>query len=551
MRYGAASVDASGYVRAVGDPWSDGWTGTAAQLLPELRRAAKVPGRQHLRVYVVDMGAVYRALRRAGVELGAADLTPGPQGVGRIVAGPRVQLSGCDSILPSGVLSELPDDPAALYAALIEARAALAGIGAELRGSLTAAAVDLVVAAAPRFGYPEPQGGPITSAAHEAIHAGLCEIWQDSEALATAGAAGVPVDWIGSPERLPDGWTIRDEDRVSAYAAEACGMLPAVHGPAYDDPDAPGGALVLADIDLDGWAGVALPVRVAYGSQVVHLAATAGAWRGWYTSDLIRYARARGASVKVAQAFGWKSAQPFLRPGMMLIANGKAQHARGTTARAVLSAAAQRVVGGMARRDPAERIIDAAQLDSMTTDDLSAAGYVARLGRLDGWELVRVAPDPAVPRGTCPVWTAFVVSRAWVTMCERIEAVRAVGGRPLYADTDGLCWAAPPGAQLECGDQLGQWQLRGLPEWAWIEARKIYARGINQKITAAASAGIPRADLVWYLDGGGAPYRWQTLREQIAQNQTEPQQVKVWTQRTERMKARAQTPRRLRPQPQR
>jgi hypothetical protein len=42
----------------------------------------------------------------------------------------------------------------------------------------------------------------------------------------------------------------------------------------------------------------------------------------------------------VAQAFGWKSAQPFLRPGMMLIADGKAQHARGTTARAVLSAAA-------------------------------------------------------------------------------------------------------------------------------------------------------------------------------------------------------------------
>ena len=538
MLFGAASVDAQGAVCLVGDLWPDGCTGTAAQLLPELARAARaVKGRQHTRVYALDLCAVYRALRAAGVQLGADQLTPGPHGVGRIYAGPRAQLCACAPLLPAAVLDELaPDNAGALYQAICEAQRALASCGAELRGSLTAAAVDLVVGQAPRWGWPEPLGGPISAAAYEAIHGGLCEIWHDAEALALSDAADLPVDWIGTPERLPEGWTLRDEDRVSAYAAEACGDLPSVHGPAYADADAPGGALVLADIDLDGWQGVALPVRVDAGGQTVHIAARAGKWRGWFTSDVIRYSRARGADVSVIQAYGWKHAAPYLAPGMRQLAAAKAQHARGSTARAVLSACLQRVVGGLARRDPAELIVDAAQLDQMDSAQLAAAGYVGKLGTLDGWTLVRRAAAPDVPRGTCPVWTAFVVSRAWVSLCERIEAVRAVGGLPLYADTDGLLWAAPPGVSLPTGDALGEWSARGLPHWCWVERRKIYARGVGRKITAAASAGIPRADLVWYLDGGGAPVRVQTLREQLARGASTAEKVPVWTQRTERQR---------------
>lgn len=525
-------------MRLVGDLWPDGWTGPAAALLPELARAARsVRGRQHTRVYTLDLCAVYRALRAAGVALTADQLTPGPHGVGRIYAGPRAQLCSCAPLLPAAVLDELPpDDAGALYQAICDAQQALASCGAELRGSLTAAAVDLVLGMAPRWGWPEPQGGPISAAAYEAIHGGLCEIWQEPEALALSDADDLPVDWIGTPDRLPAGWTLRDEDRVSAYAAEACGPLPSVHGPAYADPDAPGGALVFCDIDLDGWAGVALPVRVGTGAQTVHIAATAGKWRGWWVSDVVSYCRARGARVEVLQAYGWRHSAPYLAAGMRQLANAKAQHPRGSTARAVLSACCQRVVGGMARRDPAELIVDAAQLDAMDSAALQAAGYVGKLGALDGWALVRRAQPDDVPRGTCPVWTSVIVGRAWVSLCERIEAVRAVGGLPLYADTDGLLWAAPAGVSLPTGDALGDWSVRGLPQWAWVERRKIYARGIGRKITAAASAGIPRADLVWYLDGGGAPERVQTIREQLARGASQPERVPVWTQRTERQR---------------
>jgi hypothetical protein len=227
---------------------------------------------------------------------------------------------------------------------------------------------------------------------------------------------------------------------------------------------------------------------------------------------------------------------------MRQLAAAKAQHARGSTARAVLSACLQRVVGGLARRDPAELIIDAAELDQMDSEQLAAAGYVGKLGTLDGWALVRRAMPADVPRGTCPVWTAFIVSRAWISLCERIEAVRAVGGLPLYADTDGLLWAAPAGADLPTGDALGEWSVRGQPHWCWIERRKIYARGIGRKITAAASAGIPRADLLWYLDGGSAPERVQTIREQLARGASTAEKVPVWITRTERQRQTAIRP---------
>jgi hypothetical protein len=544
MRICCAQVSATGDVCAVGDPWPGQWSGRPRELLRELEARAKVRGREHLRCYVADLDGLYRALVADGWTPPAAAVGFGPDGLSLLVVSGRCRITSAAGVLPSSIRDELTGDPAELLEVLHEARRVMSDAGADLTGSLTRAAVELVRAHAERWtSWPEPDGGPLTEAAWSAIHAGLVRIWEDRDTVAVHDAADLPRGWIGEPDEvLPPGWTLRDEDRVSAYAAEACRPLPAVHGPAYDDADAPGGALVRCIIDLEGWTGIAIPVRVQQGRHTATVAVSAGKWETWVTSDLIAYARSRGAAVEVLRAYGWKHAAPYLAPGMRALAAAKAAQPSGSVGRRVLSAAMQRTVGALAKREPAERVLEAAELERMTSAELEAARIRAVFGKLHGWALVEIDGAGRPPRGTVPVWTAFVVSRAWVSLCERLEAIRAAGGRPLYCDTDGILYACPPGVELERGDALGAWQERGRPEWVLHERLKLYARGTGGKITAAASAGVPRADLVWYLEGGAAPTRLETVREQAARGHNTPEEVASWSTRKERTRTAVRPP---------
>lgn len=133
------------------------------------------------------------------------------------------------------------------------------------------------------------------------------------------------------------------------------------------------------------------------------------------------------------------------------------------------------------------------------------------------------------------MWTAFVVGWAWVGMCERVERAQKVGGRPLYADTDGLLWARPPGAEgLEYGESAGDWQVRDTPGWSWVERSKLYVRGRGEIVSGFASSGIPRARLIEYLAGNEAPFRVETVREQAGKRANAPAEVKLWAERKAR-----------------
>ena len=544
MIFAAAELPATGEVRLVGAGVD--YAGPLAGFMAALAGIEKAANRQTVRVWIADLDRAYRRLIAEGVAVSPAALRFGVSGLGSISLTHKTRLISPETMVPAGV--DLTGEAAELLNVTGRIQAAVADcLGVGYAASLGRMAQEGCALAGPRWSYPEPQGGPITTAAREAMHGGLVQVWHDAEALAVAGV-DVPREWIGDPERLPEGWSIFDEDRSSAYAAEASKPLPAVHTARFGRADCAGGALIEATVDLDGWRGIAFPVRVAAGREFVQIAADRGSWRGTWASPVLEYASSRGASVIIHAAQGWKVADRYLAEGMGRLFGAKQGHARGTPERSGLTAAMQRGIGRLARRVPAEAVWSTVDLMSMDRSSLEAAGVVAELGRLDGWSLMRLTQSEEVPRGGCPVWPAFVVARAWVSLCERIEAVRAAGGRPLYCDTDGLLWAGPEGVELPKGDAAGEWQNRGRPAWVWCERAKLYVRGEGHKILQAASSGIPKPDLIWYLEGGGAPRRLQSIREQAAARQTQPKEIESWAKRKRERagQARPKLPRRLR-----
>jgi hypothetical protein len=544
MIFAAAEMPATGDVRLVGAGVD--YAGPLAGFMAALAGIEKAAKRQTVRVWIADLDRAYRRLIAEGVAIAPAALRFGVSGLGSISLTHKTRLISPETMVPAGV--DLSGEAAELLSVTGRIQAAVADcLGVEYAASLGRMAQEGCALAGPRWSYPEPQGGPITTAARESMHGGLVQVWHDCEALAVAGV-DVPQEWIGDPERLPEGWAIYDEDRSSAYAAEASKPLPAVHTARFGRADCAGGALIEATVDLDGWRGVAFPVRIAAGRELVQIAADRGSWRGTWASPVLDYASSRGAKVTIHAAQGWKVSESYLAEGMGRIFGAKQAHARGTPERSGLTAAMQRAIGRLARRVPAEAVWATSDLMGMDTPSLEAAGVVAELGRLDGWSLVRLTQSEEVPRGGCPVWPAFVVARAWVSLCERIEAVRAAGGRPLYCDTDGLLWAGPEGVELSTGDAAGEWQNRGRPAWVWCERAKLYVRGEGHKILQAASSGIPKPDLIWYLEGGGAPRRLQSIREQAAARQTQPKEIESWAKRRRERagQARPKLPRRLR-----
>lgn len=545
MIFAAAEVPATGDVRLVGAGVD--YAGPLAGFLAALAALEKSAKRQTVRIWIADLDQAYRRMIAEGVSVSPAALRFGVRGLGSISLTGKTRLISPETMVPAGV--DLTGDAGELLDVTGRIQAAVSDcLGVGYAASLGRMAQEGCALFGPRWSYPEPQGGPITTAAREAMHGGLVQVWHESEALAVAGVE-VPREWIGEPERLPEGWAIFDEDRSSAYAAEASKPLPAVHTARYGRADCAGGALIEATVDLDAWRGVAFPVRVAAGRELVQIAADRGVWRGTWASPVLEYAAARGAKVTIHAAQGWKVADRYLAEGMGRMFQAKQRHARGTPERSGLTAAMQRGIGRLARRVPAEAVWSTADLMSMDRAALEAAGVVAELGRLDGWSLMRLTQSEEVPRGACPVWPAFVVARAWVSLCERIEAVKAAGGRPLYCDTDGLLWAGPAGADLPKGEAAGEWQNRGRPAWVWCERAKLYVRGEGHAILQAASSGIPKADLVWYLEGGGSPRRLQSIREQAAARQDQPREIEAWAKRKKAKRAgqaRPKLPRRLR-----
>lgn len=537
MRFAAVDMSTFGPVRLAFDDGGRAEVSTGLEAVKALQAFTKKTGREHVRVWTRDPDSAFRRLVSEGHEPAAGEIRAGDSGVGALDLGKRLRLVSVDSLLSGPLIDQLDiDGPPERVLDFCERaqRAVCDALGEEPSTSLARMASQGVRAWGRPWTYPEPDGGPITEAARACLHGGFTEVWQADDLLLEHDQTAPGYLGTGG-ERLPEGWTIIDEDRSSAYAAEASRPLPSVWAPAVNDAGAAGGALVDASVDLGGFTGVAIPVRVKMGRTVRQFPASLGAWRGWWTSPILEYAAARGAKVTVHRAIGWRDARPYLQPGMDALFRSKLKHPRGTVERATLTAAMQRAVGSMARRVPTDRWIDAGRLEGMSSEELEAEGIEVDLGRFGPLALVRGKDKPETPRGTCPVWTAFVVGWAWVGMCQRVERAQRAGGRPLYADTDGLLWARPPGVDgLEYGENAGDWQVRDTPGWSWVERSKMYVRGRGGIVSGFASSGIPRARLIEYLAGNEAPTRVETVREQAGKRASAPAEVKLWAERKAR-----------------
>ena len=488
--------------------------------------------RETVTLLCLDVDAFARSAIAEGRLLTAA--TPGDTGVATFAVGPRVKVKHAGAFLPRKVLDRVTGGVSELASAKDTAGYALISAGGlSPGGSLSADFAALAKSMSKGWGYPED--GPMTQAAREAIHGGLCEVWQGSPMVATAEGELPPEAWAIADDvlRLPPGFRLYDEDRSSAYAAEGMLDLPATHADCYADPDAAFGGVVHATVHLDGWTGVAFPAVVRQGGSATtrQITATAGSWRGHWATPLIQYARERGARIEVHDAWCWREGAPYLAPFMSAIYARKNAAPVGSVTRDIYTAALQRVVGYMGRRSRTETFVGESAFRTMLdSGEHSATAYA---GPFAGAYLVRgeAAPDPRYIFN--PVWTAIIVARTWVSLCLRVEEIRAMGGEPYYADTDGLLFSAPESYVPKVdAERAGDWTLRGLPAWSWCEGRKIYARGVGGKILESATAGIPQRELIDYISGGFPPERLETLREQITRGaEGPPRMVPAWGRR--------------------
>jgi hypothetical protein len=516
-----------------------------ADTLSELVAAVRPDGRETMTLLCTDSDAFARAAFRDGVPL--TECRIGASGISGITVAARVRVRPLDAFLPRAVMETLTGGALGILQAKLQADAALVLAGGNPpSGSLSGDWAALARAQSGAWGYPhDPE---LTRVATEAVHAGLSEVWQESPMVAVDGADLPPASWAIADDRvtLPRGYRLYDVDRDSAYAGECQLPLPATHTTARDDLLGAFGGVAEVTVDLAGWTGEAWPVSLQGNTGARSFQASSGAWRGCWATPLLRYALQHGARVEVHRAWSWGHGRDFLGSFTRAVWERKRAAAKGSVERAVLSAALQRTVGYLARRPGADEIIGeddfAAELRAIEDgEDTGRARVRAFSGPAFGAYIVRREVEDTDAAKWCynPVWSAIIVARTWVRMCEELARIRAAGGTPLYADTDGALFSGPSatfdGAYPLSAEKPGQWTLRGAPHWAWVEARKIYARGTGAEIEHAASAGVPRHDLIAYLSGHFPPERTESVKEQMARAADGPPlKLQAWKQRTKR-----------------
>jgi len=162
---------------------------------------------------------------------------------------------------------------------------------------------------------------------------------------------------------------------------------------------------------------------------------------------------------------------PYLGPIMDRMFSLKERAPAQSLERSIWRAAIQRCVGRLGRR-PLTTITLCG--DDAIRETADVAGWSARWRRVIGAGHGYFVGEPMEqsmeePRGNIPPWPAFVVSRAWVRLCDEVERLSAAGAWPIYCDTDGVCVIAPPDVDLPAGEGVGD--FRAKDQWVAVEHR--------------------------------------------------------------------------------
>lgn len=463
-----------------------GWPAgsTRAETFVDLCRVAAGAraGREKVKVWGTRLDALWFDAIDSGLRP-VCDFRPGV-GVSRIELAPGVYACDASPQLPPDVIELMRGaSPAEMCGALKTAHDSIArGLGVSADAGIGAATTDALFGPW-RLRFQTWDARTYTpedaQLSRDAYHGGMVWLWHSGQVRTADAPAAIDADpaWADeAPSKLAPGYRIVDVDRASAYAADAIRPMPDMLGPITRDPaalmDAKGGAIVEARVDLARFEGIGFPVRVKVGTGITRqVPARGGEWRGVWTSELLMWASARGARVEVLGGIGWGRSMPYLGPIMDRMFTLKERATPGSIDRSIWRAAIQRCVGRLGRR-PLTTVTLCGEDAARETADV--AGWSARwrrvIGAGHGYFIAEPMEQPTEePRGNIPPWPAFVVSRAWIRLCDEIERLSAAGAWPIYCDTDGVCVIAPPGVDLPAGKGVGD--FRAKDEWAAVEHR--------------------------------------------------------------------------------
>lgn len=484
-----------------GGPLSGRTWPTLAACLHSLQLAQR--GRETLRVWCRDLDALWFMAKDESIEP-AFTVLPGLGVTGLEVCG-RVQIRHARQVLSDVTLEQLANVGAPEgYAAVEESLNALETVlGVDASSGIGAATSAALWGGRwmPRWtAWPADAGEELRRLCQDAYHGGMSRaLWQ--EGITTAQGAHPGAIW--ETERasvLPDGWALVDVDRDSAYAADACGVLPDTLSERVTDAgallDCQGGAIVDAHVDLRGFTGTAFPVRVQITPEICRsLPMTAGRWRGVWSSDLLRWASEKGAHVEPLGGMGWKRGARFMGPLMSALWAGKRRFTG--TARETMKAAIQRAVGRLGRRtyNTVTLVGDAARAEVAAPHE-----WPMKWTKVHGWTDSYFVADKmdqtgqAEPRGILPAWPPFVVSRAWIQADNQMHALASQGAWPMYVDTDGIMVAAPPGMSWQPETEaMGGWREKHRYSAAENRAPRQFVRTAEDGAEVTQFAGVPKS----------------------------------------------------------
>ena len=495
--------------------------GRSFETLSDLIRAANAcdRGRQTYRIWGRDLDSIYFMARREAV-CPPMSVLPG-HGVTGFELAPKIQIRSARPMLPDDQLEAMAAEgernAADGLAAVVTAHNAMeSALGVDASSGIGAATTSALFGGRwmPRFtDWPDTMTPEHAALCHDAYHGGLQKVWHVGGTL-ERGAVHPGAIWEteeAEVSTLPDGWRLLDVDRDSAYAEDAAGPLPDCRSDLVTDTaellNAAGGAIVEARVNLEHFRGVGFPIRIEVAPNVKRgICATSGEWRGVWCSDLLHWAMARGAAVEVLGGIGWSRAAHFLGPIMDRLWTLKGR----TTGleRNVYKAAIQRAVGRLGRRHYSTVTLCGAEAKHAQEHPEEWPDKWRRVhGMGNGYFVADALEEPeGLPRGVIPPWPAFVVSRAWIKIAEKAEALAGLGCWPLYADTDGILVACPQGVEpcQEGPAAMGAWrikrQFRGVEHRAarqFVRLREtgeeeLQFAGVARRLQRDALSGTPK-----------------------------------------------------------
>lgn len=177
---------------------------------------------------------------------------------------------------------------------------------------------------------------------------------------------------------------------------------------------------------------------------------------GWYSADEVDYHISMGRLrvQTVMQSCTFPHSEKYLLPAVNHFFDAREKYARGTPQRNVIKSALNGLLGKFASpistwRTPTPIELQYAKLSRKTsTIELGLSSLI------DDRSLANI-----YPRHSNVVWTAVTYARARIRLWQKMDEIRAAGGKVLWCHTDCIIAEVPQSYRMVSGTALGDWRI--------------------------------------------------------------------------------------------